>query len=273
VELQHRIVQHLILVQLIWIAVIVIAAILINAVVRRIMEHESLDPRRMRTLSRILRLVIQIAALVFILLVVFGPPNQLSTVIGLATAGLTVALQDFILGFVGWFILMGRNGIGVGDEVEIDGVAGEVEEIGLFKTTLLETGNWTANGHPTGRRVAFNNKFAISGKFFNFTTSGQWMWDELRVTAPAESDVSATVERVQAAVAEATKADATQAETEWRRGSSAFNLAQFSAEPAVNLRPSGGGVDLVIRYVTRASGRFERRNTLYQLVMEALRTS
>lgn len=271
VTLQHRIAAHLILIQIIWIAVILIVMILLCAMVRRIAEHESLDLRRMRTLSRILRLAIQIVALACILLVVFGPPNQLSTVIGLATAGLTVALQDFILAFIGWFILMGRNGIGVGDVVEIDGVAGEVDEIGVFKTTLLETGNWTANGHPTGRRVAFNNKYAISGKFFNFTTSGQWMWDELRVAAPSADDIYAIVERVQSTLAAATSADSAQAEQEWRKASSVYSLSQFSAEPTVNLRPSGSGVDLVIRYVTRAGDRVERRNTLSQMVLDAIR--
>lgn len=272
VTLQHRIAAHLILIQIIWIAIVLIAMILLCAVVRRVAEHESLDLRRIRTLSRILRLAIQIAALLCILLVVFGPPGQISTVIGLATAGLTVALQDFILAFIGWFILMGRSGIGVGDVVEIDGVAGEVDEIGLFKTTLLETGNWTANGHPTGRRVAFNNKYAISGKFFNFTTSGQWMWDELRVAAPSADNIYAIAQRVQATLADATKSDSAQAEQEWRKASSVYSFSQFSAEPAVNLRPSGSGVDFVIRYVTRAGDRVERRNTLSQVVLDAIRT-
>jgi small-conductance mechanosensitive channel len=270
VALQHRIIHHLILIQIMWIAAILILAILLNAVVRRITERESLDRRRMRTLSRIFRLVIQILALIGILLVVFGAPSQLSTVIGLATAGLTVALQDFILAFVGWFILMGKSGIAVGDVVEIDGVAGEVVEIGLFRTTLLETGNWTANGHPTGRRVAFNNKYAISGKFFNFSTAGQWMWDELTVTVPQDESTYATIERVHATVTSATHDDAMQAEKEWRQVSNLRGLSQFSAKPAVNLRPSASGVDLVVRYVTRASGRFEQRNKLYQCVLDTM---
>ena len=63
--------------------------------------------------------------------------------------------------------------------VEIDGVGGEVVELGLFRTWLLETGNWTAHGHPTGRRVSFLNGYAIRGKYFNFSTVGQWMWDEI----------------------------------------------------------------------------------------------
>ena len=269
VALQHRIVLHLILVQTLWIAAILIAAILINAAVHRFTERESLDTRRLRTLGRISRLVIQVLALISVLLVLFGPPDNLSTVIGLTTAGLTVALQDFILAFVGWFLLMGRNGLGVGDVVEIDGVAGEVVDIGLFRTTLLETGNWTAKGHPTGRRVAFNNKYAISGKFFNFSTTGQWMWDELTVTIPEDDNTYATIERVHETVDSATKDDAAQAEKEWR-ASNARGLGNFTAEPAVNVRPSSSGVDLVVRYVTRASSRFEQRNKLYQCVLESL---
>jgi len=114
VALQHGTVQRLVLVQVMWIAVILIAAILLNAGVRRLTERDLLDRRRMHTLSRIFRLAIQVLALINILLVVFGMPNQLSTAVGLATAGLTIALQDFILGFVGWFILMGKSGVAVG---------------------------------------------------------------------------------------------------------------------------------------------------------------
>lgn len=272
VLLQHRILKHLILLQLLKIAIILLAAILLGAAVKRLAEHESLDKRRMRTLSWIARLVVQVGALIAVLLVIFGPPNQLSTVLGLMTAGLTVALQDFILAFVGWFVLMGRTGIGVGDVVEINGVAGEVVDIGLFRTTLLETGNWTAKGHPTGRRVAFNNKYAISGQYFNFSTSGQWMWDEITVSVPAEEDAAATMERVRKTVAAETEDDAKTAVAEWRKVSQLQGLSQFSAGPDVNIRPSATGVDLVVRYVTRATGRLERRNTLYHCLLETLHT-
>jgi len=273
VTLQHGMLQRLILVRVMWIAMIVMIAIALNAAVRRVTERVWQDRRRMHTLSRIFRLAIQLVAFAGILLVVFGAPSQISTFIGLATAGMTIALQDFILGFVGWFMLMGSKGIAVGDVIEIDGVVGEVVEIGLFRTTLLETGNWTANGHPTGRRVSFNNKYAISGKFFNFSTTGQWMWDELTITVPQDENTYAAIERVQATVASATQDDAKQAEEEWRQSSSARGLSQFSTHPSVNVRPSASSVDLTVRYVTRASGRFEQRNKLYQGVQDAIHTS
>ena len=138
----------------------------------------------MRSASRV---TLQVLAVVFILLVIFGPPPNLGTFLGLAGAGLTVALKDFIVGFIGWFVLMGKNGIRLGDWVEINGVTGEVVELGMFHTVLLETGNWTDSGHPTGRRVTFTNGFAIEGHYFNFSTSGQWLWDELQVVAADRS--------------------------------------------------------------------------------------
>ena len=85
-------------------------------------------------------------------------------------AVLLVALKDFIVGFFGWLVLMGRNGIRLGDWVEINGVSGEVTELGMFHTVLLETGNWSDAGHPTGRRVTFTNSFAIERHYFNFWT-------------------------------------------------------------------------------------------------------
>jgi small-conductance mechanosensitive channel len=181
-----------------------------------------------------------------------------------------VALQSFILAFFGWFILMGKNGIHVGDWVEINGVGGEVTEISLFRTTLLETGNWTDMGHPTGRRVTFLNNFAITGQYFNFSTVGQWMWDEIAVSVPASGDTYGTVEVIHRAVIEETEKDTRLAEAEWKHASRQDGLSQFSASPSVNLRPAGAGVDLVVRYVTRASERFEMRNRLYGRVIDAL---
>jgi small-conductance mechanosensitive channel len=234
------------------------------------MANPALDRRQMQTLRSVLQLGILVTGGLLILLVVFGWPRQVSTVLGLATAGLTIAMQDFILAFFGWFVLMGKNGIRIGDWVEIDGVSGEVTEIGLMSTTLLETGDMADKGHPTGRRITLLNNFAIRGKYFNFTTAGQWMWDEIAVSIPASADTQEMVESIRKAVEKETKESAGVAEQEWERGARGDGLSRFSADPVVNLRPSGAGVDLLVRYVTRASQRFGVRNRLYQRVIDLL---
>ncbi len=196
VEIQRKIVVHLILRSLALIAAICVLVILVGWSLQLALEKMVRDRRQKQTLKTVLNLGTQLVGLLLVLLIIFGVPQQMPTILGLATAGLTVVFQDFILAFCGWFVLMGPNGVRVRDWVEIDGVGGEVVQLGLFRTWLLETGNWTAHGHPTGRKVSFLNGYAIRGKYFNFSTVGQWMWDEIKVTVPPGTDSHALIKGI-----------------------------------------------------------------------------
>src|SRR6202795_4481180 len=271
VEIQRRIVIHLILQSLAWIAAICMLVILAGWALQLALEKMVRDPRQKQTLKTVLNLGTQLVGLLLILLTIFGVPRQMPTILGLATAGLTVVFQDFILAFCGWFVLMGPNGVRVRDWVEIDGVGGEVVQLGLFRTWLLETGNWTANGHPTGRRVSFLNGYAIRGKYFNFSTVGQWMWDEIKVSVPPGTGIPPLIKGIYEATVKTTEADAKMAEAEWKRVTHEEGSPQFSAMPSVNLRPAGAGVvDIVIRYITRAGVRVESRNHLFAMIVELM---
>ena len=273
VEIQRRIVVHLILRSLAWIAAICMLVILAGWALQLALEKMVRDPRQKQTLKTVLNLGTQLVGLLLILLTIFGVPRQMPTILGLATAGLTVVFQDFILAFCGWFVLMGPNGIRVRDWVEIDGVGGEVVQLGLFRTWLLETGNWTANGHPTGRRVSFLNGYAIRGKYFNFSTVGQWMWDEIKVSVPPGTGIHPLIEGIYEGTIKTTEADAKMAEAEWKRVTHEEGSPQFSAMPSVNLRPADAGVDIVIRYITRAGVRVETRNHLFAMIVELMQSA
>jgi len=252
------------------ILVLLLIAIFFDSWLEKLLGTMKLDRRQVQTLRAVTRVALQVVSVLLILLVIMGPPTQLGTFIGLATAGLTVALKDFIVGFLGWFVLMGKNGIRLGDWVEINGVTGEVVEIGMFHTVLLETGNWTDSGHPTGRRVTFTNSYAIEGHYFNFSTSGQWLWDELQVTIPEGRDPFPLVEAIQQKVLEATQKSAEQAEREWQHAAGSRELSSISAVPAINMRPAPAGIEVQVRYVTRANERYQLRTKLYQALVELL---
>ncbi len=230
VQVQHKILVHLMLQSLTLIAAIVLLTIVAGWGLQVMFDRMLSDRRQKQRLRIIVNLGTQVAGLLLMLLVIFGVPQQMPTILGLATAGLTVVFQDFILAFCGWFVLMGRNGIRVGDWVEIDGVGGEAVEIGVFRTWLLETGNWTANGHPTGRRVSFLNGYAIHGKYFNFTTTGQWMWDEIKVSIPPGTEAYPLIDKIREAAVKATEADAKMAEEEWKRVTHEEGLTAFQCD-------------------------------------------
>ncbi len=260
---------HRLLWGLLSIAVVLLATFLAVRLVDRLYEGVAREQERAGTLRTVVKFALQVVGALVILFIVIGVPGQATTILGLAGAGLTVAMKDFIVAFFGWFVLMSKNGIRVGDWVEIEGVGGEVAEISLFHTVLLETGAWVDAGHPTGRRVSFVNSFAIEGHYFNFSSSGQWMWDELRLLVPAGQDPYPILDGVQKLVERETAANAKLAEQEWR-SSSGYRVKTFSAVPGFTVVPTGGGVEIRVRYITRAPERHEARRRLYREVVALL---
>jgi small-conductance mechanosensitive channel len=270
VSARQKSVLHQLFLGLLIIFLIALAGFLFASGIDHLLARTALEKRQRHTLRSVTRVVLQVVVVLFVLLVVFGRPNQIATVIGLAGAGLTIALKDFIVGFFGWFVLMGKNGMRLGDWVEIKGVSGEVVEIGLFHTVLLETGNWADAGHPTGRRVTFVNSFAIEGHYFNFSTSGQWLWDELHFVLPRGRDPYPVVEEIQKIVSKETEENARLAEQEWQRVARSKGLSAFTATSAFNLRPVHDGIEVVIRYITCANERHQQRARLYHEVISLL---
>ena len=238
-----------------------------GAVQRAILRHG--ERRRAHQLRFMARLALQLITAGVVLLLVFGPPTQLSTMIGLATAGLTVVLKDFVVAFFGWFVLIGKHGLRVGDWVEIDGISGEVIEIGVLRTVIIEVGS-SSSSRPTGRRVGFMNSFAIEGKYFNFSTTGQWFWDEIRVTVPPGGDPYAVAEEIRETVERATEADTEEAAQDWERATRQYGTRPFSAHPTVDLQPGSLGLEVKVRYLTRAHERGERKSRLLQDIVGLL---
>jgi small-conductance mechanosensitive channel len=270
VNTREKAVVRRILIGTVIVLAIALIGLFFNSWLEKILAQTHLERRQVQTLQATVRVSVQVVAALLILLIILGPPNQLGTFLGLAGAGLTVALKDFIVGFLGWFVLMGKNGIRTGDWVEINGVTGEVVEIGLFHTVLLETGNWTASGHPTGRRVTFTNSYAIEGHYFNFSTTGQWLWDELQVVLPSGEDPYPVIDAIQKQVMEATQATAKEAAQELKSAAGNRDIAGFSAEPSISLKPVLGGIELSARYITKASQRSQLRTKLNQAAVDLL---
>jgi len=271
VHAHQRAALHGMVESFLWILLIVFGVVVTDQVIDHYLVRSGEERNRLRTLRAVIHFALQATGVLLILLVILGPPRQFATLLGFAGAGLTVALKDFIVAFFGWFVLMGKNGLRVGDWVEINGVAGEVIEINLLRTVLLETGNWTDSGHPTGRKVAFVNTYAIEGHFFNFTTSGQWLWDELHMLIPADQDPYPLLDEIQKTMTKETEANARAAEQEWQHATSHYHVRSVSAAPAVNLQPTGSGLEVRVRYITRAHERAAMRARLSRALVQLLR--
>src|SRR5438128_3035888 len=122
----------------------------------------------------------------------------------------------------------------------------------------------------SGRRVTFTNSFAIEGHYFNFSTAGQWLWDELTLALASSQNPYPIVEAIQKTVLEATRESAGQAEKEWQHAARSRDMRALSAAPAINVKPVSGGVEIAVRYITRASERYQLRSRVYQAAMNLI---
>jgi hypothetical protein len=109
-----------------------------------------------------------------------------------------------------------------------------------------------------------------SGHYFNFSTSGQWLWDELQIVLPAGQNPYPIVDAIQKKVLEATSESARQAEKEWQGAANSRDMNTLSAAPAINVRPVIGGTEISVRYITRANERSQLRAKLNHAAVDLL---
>jgi len=128
--------------------------------------------------------------------------GSLATFAGLLTAGVAVALQNVILSIAAYFFLIGKFGVRVGDRVQIAGVSGEVVEIGLVRMHIMEFGSNGRDLQPTGRVVAFSNSFVFQpmAGMFKQIPGTNFVWHEIKLTLPADSDYGLAEQRMIKAV-------------------------------------------------------------------------
>src|SRR3984885_8297573 len=108
--------------------------------------------------------------------------GRLSFAIGVVGAGVAVALQDVVASIAGAFSIGFSKLYTVGDRVQIgDNTRGDVIDIGLLRTTLMETGNWVSKDLYNGRVVRVPNSAVLKGTVYNYSQGFQFLWDEIKI--------------------------------------------------------------------------------------------
>jgi small-conductance mechanosensitive channel len=204
-----------------------------------------------------------------VLLNFIGDLGGLSAVIGLAGAGLAIALQDPIVSLVGWFLVIGKFGISVGDRVEINNVKGDVIDIGLLRIAVLEVGNWVSAEQATGRVVFFPNSFVFKNHYFNYSTGNSFIWDEIRFTVTYESNWKKARRIIEEAASRVSQPFVEEAISDQQKVSRHFHINLGTLTPYVFVTIAESGVDLVLRYLTAIRKRRLTHDEICRQILEA----
>ncbi|CAN5688758.1 mechanosensitive ion channel [soil metagenome] len=174
--------------QLIVFLILAVLFYLVARVVRQVINAQIPDINRRHALRKWVGYTYALLLIITAVALFADALTGLGTVIGLVLAGVAIALQDVLKSVVGWLFLSSRSGVRVGSRVEVDGVIGDVIDIGVFKTTVLEIGNLVYGRQSTGRLVTIPNFKMISSHVFMSTTYNPFVWQEIRLEVTYESD-------------------------------------------------------------------------------------
>jgi small-conductance mechanosensitive channel len=192
---------------------------------------------------------------------------------GLIGAGIAIALQDFFRNFVGGILIFSTGIYRVGDRIEIDSKFGDVIDIGLMYTTLLEIRGWVEGDQATGRLTIMPNGRVISGVIHNYTKDHSFIWDELELPITYESDWKYAIERFSKVVETETAELTKHAEKDLANIMARYYLPKRGVEPSVFVTLTDNWINLSVRYISLVRERRPLRDRIFRLIMEEVNGS
>jgi len=178
-----------------------------------------------------------------------------SMIVSVTAAGLVIALSDAILSIAGWLFVLVRRPYSVGDRIKIGKVTGDVIDIRLFQTTLLEVGEWVSGEQSTFRLAHLPNNALFREPIWNYTSGFSFIWDELGVTVTFESDWDKArqimIDRATKGAGEIQR----RVESALKQLTKKYPIKYPTLTPTVYVKIVDNGVKLTLRYLTDARRR------------------
>ena len=208
------------------------------------------EPRRRHQFLLLRKFVLGFVIVLIIAFTLAGQVGSFVTYAGLLTAGVAVALQSVILSIVGYFFLIGKFGIRVGDRVQIEGVTGEVIDIGLVRLHLMELGDGGFDV-PTGRVVAFANSvvFQAGAGLFKQIPGTSFVWHEITLIVPQGVDFALIKEKLLGAVTGVLADYRTEMDRQYQEMErTIISVPRDGLQPKIRLRVTSSAIEAVIRF-------------------------
>ena len=228
------------------------------------------DLKTRYTATKVLSILSIIIVLILCVRIWVTDTSSLLVYYGVLAAGIAFALQDVLRNFTGGILIMVSNYYHVGDRISIDDKSGDVMDIGILSTTLMEIRGWVSGDQPSGRLLIIPNGLVISHSFYNYTRDHSFVWDEISIPLTYDSDWRRAREIILSLLKKETGAMTAQAEVEIERIGEKYYLPKKVVEPSIYISLTDNWVMLDVRYVTDARSRRILRSRLSELILTAI---
>lgn len=192
----------------------------------------------------------------------------LTVALGVAGAGIAFALQEVITSFAGWLAILFGGFYKPGDRVQLGGIKGDVMDIGVLRTTLMETGQWVDGDLYNGRIVLVANSFVFKEPVFNYSGDFPFLWDEIKVPIHYGSDYDAATELITKVGLEVAGDLSGKSMEEWHHLQRRYRLEEARTAPVVSITANDNWVEFTLRYVVDYKLRRTTKTLLFSKILK-----
>jgi small-conductance mechanosensitive channel len=204
-----------------------------------------------------------------LIIVVFAHKlGGLTVALGVTGAGIAFALQEVIASVAGWTAIMFGNFYRTGDRVQLGGIKGEVIDIGIIRTTIMEIGQWVDADLYNGRIVRIANSFVFKEPVFNYSADFPFLWDEIKIPIKYGSDYPLAREIFYRIAQEIVGDYVKFAQQSWKSMVKKYLIEDASTEPMVTLIANDNWVEFTLRYVVDYKKRRSTKDRLFTRILE-----
>ena len=235
-----------------------------------VINQQVADGDRRYTLRKATSILLFILFVVFVIPIWLRQLQGVSTIIGLVGAGIAFSLQEVIASLAGWMLITWNRSYRVGDRIELGGIQGDVIDVGLIRTTLMETGNWIGADQQTGRLVTISNAYALRQPVFNYSAHFPYLWDGFKIPITYDSDWKLALRIIEEELArfqEGIEQEATSALQAMQRF---YYLPNADSRPGVYVRFTDNWIEFSVRYLVLIRERRLAGSKLSKAILERL---
>jgi small-conductance mechanosensitive channel len=206
---------------------------------------------------------------ILILVVVFSyKMNNITVALGIAGAGIAFSLQELIASMAGWLAIMFGGFYKTGDRVQLGGIKGDVIDIGVLRTTLMEMGQWVDGDLYNGRIVRVANSFVFKEPVFNYSGDFSYLWDEIKIPVQYGSNYQQAKKLFSDIANEVCGATGEEAKLHWDHLVRKYLIEDASTEPMVTILANENWITYTIRYMVSYEKRRITKDLLFSRILE-----
>lgn len=249
-----------------WVVFILVVTWLLRKAINRTVE----DNKTRYRAKKVTRFVSYLLIILLAIITFTGKLQYFALAVGMLSAGLAFALQEVILSFAGWIAIFSSNVYKPGDRIELNGVKGDVIDIGLTKTTLMELGEWVNSDNYNGRIVQVSNAFVFKGVVRNYSTDFPFVWDEVNIPVRYGSDIQLAERLILTSANNILSEYADFAKEHWKQMVRKYVIEDANVEPSVSLQLTDNWIEYNLRFVVDYKKRRLTKDRLYKDISSAI---